>query len=371
MSVQIEDQTHQHSLLHYNACDESSTESLKKVRGYIYDISNNLVCSSFSYTPEYIVHAHQDKYAPLLTDLDQCTVYKSEEGSLLRLFFDRNQWTLSTHKRINAFDSKWSSSRSFGELFMDALIHFFTVGAGKDTLTFEKPDELLDRFCDSLDPSYVHTFLLRTNQDTKIVCSPPEHPTVYFAGWFKDGVWSEGSSVLPTPTKLTFSNVTELETYVENVNPLEHQGVIVILPDRTTIKIVSPLSMTYKTIRGSEPDITAAYFRLRKSKEEMDIFYTLFPRVNTQRLDDEVFALVKYLHRMYVRRYITKVYTVVHPVLFTMLKKAHEWHCADRTNHIVTLDRMLELVEDQSSNTLYRMHHEFTAIQTPVGMARS
>lgn len=367
MSVQIEDQTNQHSLLHYSSCTEDSSTTLKKVRGYIYDVSNNLVCSSFSYTPEYIVQENQDKYTPLLQELDQCIVYKSEEGSLLRLFFDHNKWTLSTHKRIDAFDSKWSSSSSFGDLFMEALFYYFMFGQGKNSLEFENETDLFDQFCNTLDPAYVYTFLLRTNKDTRIVCNPPEHPTVYFSGCFKEGVWSEGTCSIPTPTKLKFSTVSELETYVENVNPLEHQGVIVMLPDRTAIKIISPLSMTYKTIRGCEPDITCSYFRLRKSKD-IDIFTSLFPRVNTQRLEEELFTMVRYLHRMYVRRYISKVYTVVHPVLFTVLKKAHEWHHTDRATNIVTLEKMFDVVNEQPYSALYRMYQEFINLNFPVGM---
>jgi hypothetical protein len=262
MSVIIADQTETHSLLHYdNSCDQTSEEKIKNVRGYIYDSENNLVCSSFSYTPEYVVGVDKDKYEPLLTDLSKCFIYKSEEGTLLRLFFNQNRWVLSTHKRINAFDSKWSSSKSFGELFIDALLHFFTV-EGKDKLTFENNEELFDQFCNTLDREHVYTFLVRTNKDTKIVCNPPEHPTLYFSGWFKDGVWQETNpTIIPTPTLLSFSSIKELETYVEGVDPLEHQGTIIILPDRTTLKIMCVLNMEYKSVRGSEPDIKETYFR--------------------------------------------------------------------------------------------------------------
>lgn len=363
MSVQIEDQTNQHSLLHYSTCSETTSDQVKKVRGYIYDASSNLVCSSFSYTPEYVVNVDKEKYTPLLSPLEDCIVYKSEEGTLLRLFCDNHQWTLSTHKRINAFESKWSSQRSFGELFMDALVYFFTHGQGKDTLTFEEHDDLFDQFCSTLDPAYVHTFLLRTNNDTKIVCQPPLHPTVYFAGWFKDGVWEEGTSLIPASEKLTFSSVYALEMFVERVNPLDHQGVIVMLPDRTAIKIMSPLSTTYKTIRGSEPDIVAAWFRLRTSKEHMNIFTTLFPKVDTQRMENDwVNHFVQYLHRMYVRRYVSRVYTVVHPLFFSVLKKAHAWHHEDRSHNIVTLRKMLEIVDSQPHTFLYRMYKEFMAM---------
>ena len=365
MSITIEDQTQRLSLFHYNTCTENSSEDVKKTRGIIYDEEKNMVCSSYSFTPEHTVGIEAEKYRPLLKELDKCTIFRSEEGTLLRLFFDEHRWILSTHKRINAFDSKWSSSKSFGELFLDALIYYFTEGEGKGKLNIELPDDVFDQFCNRLDTKYVYTFLLRTNQDTKIVCDPPEFPTVYFAGLFEQGKWTSGNpTLLHAPEQKTFTSIEELEAYVEAVNPLEHQGVIVILPDGTTIKVVNPLCLRYKLVRGSEPDVRMSYFRLRKSDDDLKLFQKLFPRVNVEKMEEELFTMAKYLHRMYVRRYIKKQFTTIHPTLFYVMKQAHAWHCLDRSHNIVTLDKMMDVVEEQSPTQLHRMHHEFQSKQS-------
>jgi hypothetical protein len=362
MSINIEDQTDRLTLKHYQMCSNDSSDDVKKTRGVIYDTDEKVVCSSYAYTPEYVVKVDADKYTPLLQDtLSLCAMYKSEEGSLLRLFFDNNRWNLSTHKRINAFDSKWSSSASFGELFIEALTYYVTKGDGLGKLDLAENIDVFDQFCNTLDREYTYTFLLRTNKDTRIVCDAPEHPTVYFAGKFKDGKCvPTNTTILPSPEQKYFSSLTELEDYVEAVNPLEHQGLIITLPDGvTTLKIVTPLSSSYKLIRGSEPDVKAAYIRLRKTQDEVKLFMSLFPRVSIQKMEEELFLMVKYVHRMYVRRYIKKQFTVVHPALFALMKIAHAWHCVDRANNIVTLERLMDIMEEQPASSVYKMYVEF------------
>jgi hypothetical protein len=362
MSIQLEDQSASLSLFHYNHADETSSEEVKQARGLIYDANKKLVCSSYAYTPEYTVTEQADVYKPLLEQFDKCTMFRSEEGTLLRLFFNDFRWTLSTHKRIDAFESKWSSQYSFGELFLQALEHWFTKGNGVGKLELEENIDLLDQFCNTLDRSYTYTFLLRTNKDTKIVCNTPEQPTILFSGYFqKDGLWCEGNpTLIPSPERLSFSSIEDMETYIQQVNPFEHQGVIIMLPDRkTTIKIVTPKTMKYKLIRGSEPDVNMAYFRVRSSKEDTELFVRMFPNVNVGRLEEELYNMTKYLHKMYVRRYIKKAFTVVHPVLFYVMKKCHEWHCSDRSKNIVTLEKMLDMIEQQPSSSIGKMHYEY------------
>ena len=357
----IEDQSYDLTLTHYtNATEESSVE-VKRNRGKIIDGEGEVVCSSFGFTPDYVVMEDREKYIPLLTDLSKCDIFRSEEGSVLRLFFNDNRWNLSTHKRIDAFSSRWSSSKTFGEWFMTALEYFFIHGEGKGQLTFENHDELFDRFCDTLDKTIVYTFLLRTNQDTKIVCTVPDHPTLFFAGAFQNEKRVKNITLqIPSPLRVEFSTVSELEEYVTSLSPFDHQGVIVMLEDDSTIKIIHPLQSSYKLIRGSEPDITAAYFRIRNNKQDVALFTRLFPNVAVSLLEEKIFLLGKYLHSMYVRRFIKKLYTMIHPVLFVMLKKAHTWHVEDRATHIVTLDRMMEFMLEQPYSHLYRMVQEFS-----------
>jgi hypothetical protein len=358
MSLIIEDQTDKLTLFHYNNVSSETSNEVKQSRGKIINDNNEVVCNSFGYTPEYTVD--QDEYKDLLKDkMEKCEFYKSEEGSLLRLFFYDNRWHLSTFKRIDAFTSRWSSSKTFGELFMDALQYHFEHGPGKNTLQYEDKD-LFDVFCDTLDRNVVYTFLLRTNKDTKIVCTPPEHPLAYFSGCFRDGVRSmKNDTSLTCPEQLKFSNITELEDYVKGTDHRVHQGVIVMLPDQTTIKVMHPQIVTYKSIRGTEPSVENAYFRVRKSESDTKLFSELFPNVNKEVIETTITDMTMYLYKMYVRRYIKKLYTVLHPCLFHILRKAHIFHTENRSTNMVSLDKITEIVKEQSPTVLYNMYKEF------------
>ena len=84
--------------------------------------------------------------------------------------------------------------------------------------------------------------------------------------------------------------------------------------------------------------------------------------LNTKRFEECIFNLTKYIHKMYVRRFIKKQYTVIHPVLYQMMKVAHSWHCLDRTNNIITLEKLLDLLDEQPYMSVYQMYNEFTKL---------
>lgn len=359
MSIIIEDQTAELTLFHYRDLKEDSTNTIKETRGRITNENMDVVCSTYGFTQEFTTD-QRDKYEPLLKDLNTAICYKSEEGSLLRLFYYEHRWYLSTFKRINAFESRWSTNKTFGELFMEALNYYFVSGEGKGKLEFEEND-LFDVFCNTLDREVVYTFLLRTNEDTRIVCKPPTHPTVYFSGAFKEELRiPENHTMLPTPDVLVFASVDELTHFVQQVNPLEYQGVIVMLNDKkTAMKILHPDSMRYKSVRGSEPNLVMAYFRVRTTPADLELFTEFFPRFNVALMHQDIGEMNKYIHRMYVRRYIKKLYTILHPTLFYIMKKAHVWHTENRVNNIVTLDKMTYLMNQEPPSSLYRMYLEY------------
>jgi hypothetical protein len=203
--------------------------------------TNDIVCQSFGYTHEYSL-TDFDTWAPLLKDcIQNCQVYLSEEGSLLRLYFHDGKWHLSTHKRIDAFGSYWSCDRSFGELFLEALEHHFSVGAGKGKLEYESQDHLYDVFCNTLDRECVYTFLLRTNKDTRIVCRPPTQPTLYFGGYFYHGMRLAGNpTLIDWPTRIHLTSAEGLRELVSTLDPLEYQGVIVFMTNQTVFKVMTP-----------------------------------------------------------------------------------------------------------------------------------
>lgn len=340
-------------LLHYDNCTESSDPSVKATRGVIKEAATDkVVCQSFGYTHEYELSDY-DKWAPQLEGcIQNCNIFLSEEGSLLRLFFHDDKWNLSTHKRIDAFGSYWSCNKSFGELFLEALECYFSE---HKTLEYESADHLFDVFCDTLDRECVYTFLLRTNADTRIVSRPPSTPKLYFGGYFFHGLRLTGNPTLVEwPTRVHFSTTDSLKEFVASLDPLDYQGVIVFMTNQTVFKIMAPGYLELAKVRGCEPSFHRAYLRVREDTEGIQKLLTLFPdkKETMRQVESDIVKLASRLCQFYVRRYIYKEHIVVNKHYYYMMRLAHTWHCECRERNIVNVNKFLELLDKQTPSFL-------------------
>jgi hypothetical protein len=352
----IQDDTETLALYHYNDCTSESDSHLKSQRGVIKDLATDqVVCQSFGYTQEYEV-SDFEKWAPLLEGcIQNCNIFLSEEGSLLRLFFHQDKWHLATHKRIDAFNSYWSSQRSFGELFLDALEYYFSKGPGKGKLEYESQDHLFDVFCNTLQRDCVFTFLIRTNQDTRIVSRPPPHPTLYFGGQFWNGLRLAGNPTLVNwPTQVHFPTAEGLQEFVKTLDPLEYQGVIVFMTNQTVFKIMTPNYLQLAKLRGCEPSFHRAYLRIREDNNNIKQLLSVFPehKEKMRNIESDIVRLATRLCKFYVNRYIHKQHVVVNKHYYYIMRLAHSWHCESRENNIVNVNKFLELLDLQTPQFL-------------------
>ena len=93
-------------------------------RGCITDKDNNIICPSLGYIYEYNIELVEEGKVKVINPEDWKWSY-SVEGTMLRLYFYNHEWYLSTHKKISAFQSRWSCKFSFGELFIHTLEEIF------------------------------------------------------------------------------------------------------------------------------------------------------------------------------------------------------------------------------------------------------
>lgn len=100
----------------YKYCNNDSDELVKKSRGLVFNGETQLF-KSLGFTPEY----NETNFSYLSTlSLEDYKFYKSEEGTLIRVFF-HDKWYVSTHRKLDAFNSRWSSKKTFGDIFKDSL----------------------------------------------------------------------------------------------------------------------------------------------------------------------------------------------------------------------------------------------------------
>jgi hypothetical protein len=188
-------------ILNYNYDNNKDKDDymMKRIRGAVYDAdTKKLVVSTSSFCDEETPEAFAEKY---LSDesiaSEKHLILKSYEGTLIRVFKHNGKTYIATHKKLDAYKSKWGSNYSFGQMFTYAINKKLL----EDDVSFED-------YIDSLDDKYVHTYLLRNSFENRLVSTAPsaiEDDCVYYAGSYPLGIiqyipeFLPGNKYIPKP----------------------------------------------------------------------------------------------------------------------------------------------------------------------------
>jgi hypothetical protein len=343
----------------YVKCDENDNELIKQCRGVVFS-GKDLVMKAFPYTSE-LNSSQIDKIDDSIGDFNDWSFYNSHEGACVRMFNHSGKWFLSTHRKLNAFRSKWASSESFGTSFKNAL-----TAEEENNPVFKTGlpigDNILERFQSTLDISKQYMFLIRNTKDNRIVCSAPERATVYHVGTFVDGelVMTENVN-LPVPSKISFENIDELREYVDKVSYRDFQGVIGFTASNKQLKIINTDYQDLFNARGNEPSIKFRYLQVRMDRRFVNMLYHLYPNMaeSFDEYENTLFEIGRGIYRAYVQRFIKKKYVTVPREEFAVIRECHSWHIADRENNRVSIDQIMRLLNQQSPTHLNHMIRRF------------
>lgn len=335
---------------------EEDDYKLNRCRGVIFDNKNNLVMESFPYTKYYTTtETNRVELNEKLKDLfNECMFFDSHEGTLLRLFYYNNRWYTATNKKLNAFQSRWSSKESFGTSLKRAIEREYETNEKFRKNIPDGDGNLFERFKLTLDKTKQYMFLVRNMNENKILCKPPSHPTFYHVGTFFNGTLSMTENVnVPYPNRLHFKSFEELFNYVDNtvsdINNIEKQGVIIYLPNNLQYKVVSPYYKKCKDIRGNQPSIKYRYLQVRNDDEMKTLLYNLYPDLKNL-FDSYEYTLnniTKNIHNAYYTRFIKKQYITLPQEEFKIVRDCHQWYTSDRNNRIVTIEKVYDILNQQ------------------------
>jgi hypothetical protein len=331
----------------YTYCDNNSPAELKQCRGLVFN-EDNLLFSSLGFTPEYTTD--MSYFSSLSLPFSSYNFFPSEEGTLIRLFF-HDKWYVSTHRKLNAFNSRWGSTKSFGEFFVDYIKdHGWTS---------------IEHLTGCLDTNHVYFFLIRTNSETKIVSNPTETNRSYFVGCMVDGKNFSLSCPhpldFPTQKKLEFNNWEEVFSYVDNCDHTKQQGVIAFLSSDSEskypnqFKIVNPKYQLYSQVRGNEPNLFYRYLQVRSNPVYSKLIYEIYPEhISTFILyENIIIKIAKNIHNAYISRFVNKNFVVVSKEEYKVVQECHGWHISNRSNR-VTLNHVIGVLnQDKYSHILY------------------
>lgn len=264
------------SIYSYNHCDDNDDILLKYCRSVIYDNSKNEVLSiTFPYTRDL---SNND-----VLDFDDNWVFtNSYEGSLVQLYFNNDNWNLSTLKKLDAYSSRWGTKETFGELFTNAMQDKYSS---------------LDDFYSLLDKELTYTFLLLSNMSSRFVCLPTSTKIVYTGSFDKTGHYCY-SNVIPNIESVHYESLTntELLTRVSSTDINMYQGLFGYnLQSGEFVKIFNTNYLNAKLLRGNEQDLRKRYLQTMKDPELHRRFRTHFfdHQKLFRRLDGSVHSFVR------------------------------------------------------------------------------
>lgn len=341
----------------YVSCKKNDSELLKQCRGVIFD-GNNLVLKSFPYTIEYTENDNEEILKNI--NLSECMVYDSYEGSIIKMFYYKNKWFVSTNRKLDAFRSKWSSKESFGFFFNKALEYQFEVNEKlRENVSYNKDtDNPIQALTSILDTNKQYMFLLLNNQENRIVCDEPITPTIYHVGTFINGNLSVDEDIyIPYPTLHNFNTLKEIYEYVDTLDYKVKQGVHIFAPNNVQYKILNLDYQELYSARGNEPSINYRYLQVRMDSKKNDMLRFLYKQ-NIQSFDDYeniLYDVSNNIYDGYVKRFIKKQFVTLPAEEFKVMSLAHEWHQSDRTNNRINHNKIIEILNEQSPTNLNRI----------------
>ena len=345
----------------YVQCDESDHQNLQQCRGVVFS-GDQIVMKAFPYTIE-CVHTAMDMLRETLVPsvLRECVLFDSHEGTLVRMFYHK-KWYMCTHRKLDAFRSKWASRESFGHSFKRSLETEVEVNEALRSSLPDGDEDVIERFQTTLDPAKQYMFLVRNNGDNRIVCQAPDRPTLYHVGTFVDGelVMTEDVGV-PHPMRHTFDSLDSIYKYVDGLNPRDLQGVIIFAPDNKQYKVVKASYQELFEARGNEPSIKFQYLKMRMNRTGVDKLFYLYPEhaETFHEYEDAIYEICKSIYKAYVLRYIKKRFVTQPKEEFSVMRQCHAWHEENRKEHRVTMDRVIEKMNTMSPTAINRMIRRF------------
>lgn len=353
MSILVTDAQDGLTVYHYS--DDTPTDDLDKlnIRGIVKD-GEQVIVKTFGYTPE-VVATNNEQLNTLISPLvrgPETKFYKSYEGTLLRVWWWKDKWYLTTHRKLDAFKSKWGSKHSYGDLFVRAL---------KDSF---------ESFTSKLDTNKIYVFLLRSFAENRKVCDGAEEPTIYSVGAFiRDQEFAFTQDTTETgcasPEQLTtIDGPDALIDTVLSLNPREYQGIVILNPDGTSGKIVSPAYDELDKLRGNVPNVLHRYVQIRWNPSQQVKFRELYPEF-AGKFDDweQVMSdIVNNVYTKYVDRYVHhQPNTYVPDDQFYLMQQLHEYYHTRLRRHgeRVTISDVWQILgtwQERDVNTLFKMY---------------
>lgn len=351
------DETNNLELYCYTYCDNNSPEELKNCRGVVFN-DNKIILQAFPYTEELVPDRDLNKIKDVYR-MNNIRIYDSYEGALIRMFNYNDKWYISTHRKLNAFESKWASNESFGTCFKRALYEEIKKNKElSDRISTESSERFLEKFENTLDKDRQYMFIVRNNVNNRIVCIPPDNPQLFHVGTFIDNKLDLDDNIyVKKPNQIKFQKCEDMLEYIHNIDYMKKQGVIVFTENNKQYKIVNVSYDELFNARGNQPSIPFRYVQVRMDSKMVDKLYYLYPDSikKFEEYESIIYEIGKNIYKSYVDRYIKKQYVSLAKEEFLVMKACHSWHLENRRTNRISLNLVLKNINNQLPTSINRM----------------
>ncbi len=269
--------------------------------------TNKIVCYGVN-KPTKVVCDLQDsdslsKLDNLKSDSASVEAYTLTDGAIIKVFYYDGKWNFSTSRCISAFNSYWTPTKSFGEMFVEAL----------SLLQLEQLDKNCTHLFVLMHPEHRVVKKYHTPQCNQI---HQRNMSDFKETWFG-------------PIGEDIPDIREMITNRLSVSDYTDPGMLVVVRERgacDTYQVINKKYQEYVDLKGNQPNYIYRYLELirlvvqeKVTRESLGQFFSKFPEYDKGPMLDILFHSI---HKTYMWRFVSKrinnVYQHYHRTIYEL-----------------------------------------------------
>ena len=258
------------------------------------------------------------------------------EGTLVRVYFHNDKWNISTKKMINAYNAKWASNKSFGEMFEEIFPTYSSYFENKSYcysfLMGHKENNILQNSHNYL--IHLNTVDLENNIEINLPININEYNIKNIQAY---------GEVIANMNKDAFINHIKL---IKNDEGLNEIGYMCINKNNEKQKFMKNNYINIRELWGNTNNRLFRYLNLRKNPDNLKKYLSIFQSDKKQFLDYEHYLMniATFILNVYRNRHITKSITKVPFYIRDIIYKVHGLYL--QTKNKVTFNDINVILHD-------------------------
>lgn len=308
-------------------------------RGLVFK-GDELITRALPYAQEYVVDV--DTIPSIDRSDDENRVFLLKEGTVIRVFYS-GKWYVSTNRKLDAFNSRWGCSTTYGEFFKDAIER--------------QTSSTYDEFLSTLNKNRQYLFLLTSNTENRIVCRYNTSEAIHIGTFNGPDSFDMDNSTLGLPRPIEIKN-EDLVEYVRNVDPFKSMGVVIMnVRTLSQVKLLNKKYHHFASLRSNDPNVIYRYLKIRTNEDVKKEFLELYPEhgYTFRKCENVISKLIDMIYTAYRARFIMKQHATVPQEEYRVVKACHTWHQEDRANNRVFKRQVAKFFDEQPTGVIYRM----------------